>query len=44
MRDYLRLIFNEYGIIMNAVKFNLVMSVFAVVKRGTPFVKMRQAG
>ena len=34
----------EHGIIMNAVKFKLIARVFAVVKRGTPFVKMRQAG
>ena len=34
----------DHGIIMNAVKFKLVTRVFAVVKRGTPFVKMRQAG
>ncbi len=34
----------EHGIIMNAIKFKLIMRVFAVVNRGTPFVKMRQAG
>ena len=34
----------EHGVIMNAIKFKLIMRVFAVVKRGTPFVKMRQAG
>lgn len=34
----------EHGVIMNAVKFKLITRVFAVVKRGTPFVKMRQAG
>jgi hypothetical protein len=34
----------EHGIIMNAVKFKLITRVFAVVNRGTPFVKMRQAG
>ena len=34
----------EHGVIMNAVKFKLISRVFAVVKRGTPFVKMRQAG
>ena len=34
----------EHGVIMNAVKFKLIMRVFAVVKRGTPYVKMRQAG
>lgn len=33
-----------HGVIMNAVKFKLITRVFAVVKRGTPFVKMRQAG
>ena len=34
----------EHGIIMNAIKFKLITRVFAVVKRGTPFVTMRQAG
>ena len=34
----------EHGVIMNAVKFKLITRVFAVIKRGTPFVKMRQAG
>ncbi len=34
----------EHGVIMNAVKFKLISRVFSVVKRGTPFVKMRQAG
>jgi transposase len=34
----------EHGIIMNAIKFKLITRVFAVVNRGTPFVKMRQAG
>lgn len=34
----------EHGVIMNAVKFKLITRVFAVVKRGTPFVKMRLAG
>lgn len=34
----------EHGVIMNAVKFKLITRVFAVVNRGTPFVKMRQAG
>jgi transposase len=34
----------EHGVIMNAVKFKLITRVFAVVKRGTPYVKMRQAG
>jgi transposase len=33
-----------HGVIMNAIKFKLITRVFAVVNRGTPFVKMRQAG
>jgi len=34
----------EHGTIMNAVKFKLITRVFATVKRGTPYVKLRQAG
>jgi transposase len=34
----------EHGVIMNAIKFKLITRVFAVVNRGTPFVKLRQAG
>lgn len=34
----------EHGVIMNAVKFKLITRVFAVVNRGTPYVKLRQAG
>lgn len=34
----------EYGVIMNAVKFKMITRVFATVKRGTPYVKLRQAG
>lgn len=34
----------EHGVIMNAVKFKLITRVFAVVNRGTPYVKMRQSG
>jgi transposase len=34
----------EHGTVMNAVKFKLIARVFATVKRGTPYVKMRQAG
>jgi len=34
----------EHGVIMNAVKFKLIIRVFAVVNRGTPYVRMRQAG
>ena len=33
-----------HGVIMNAVKFKLILRVFATIKRGTPFVKLRQAG
>jgi hypothetical protein len=29
---------------MNAIKFKLITRVFATVKRGTPYVKLRQAG
>jgi len=34
----------EHGVILNAIKFKLILRVFAVVKRGTPYVKFRQAG
>jgi transposase len=34
----------KHGVIMNAVKFKLITRVFAVINRGTPFIKMRQAG
>lgn len=34
----------HHGTVMNAVKFKLISRVFATVKRGTPFVKLRQAG
>jgi len=34
----------DHGTVMNAVKFKLISRVFATVKRGTPFVKLRQAG
>lgn len=34
----------EHGVIMNAVKFKLILRVFAVIKRGTPYVRIRQAG
>lgn len=34
----------EHGTVMNAVKFKLINRVFATVKRGTPYVKLRQAG
>ncbi len=34
----------EHGTVMNAVKFKLITRVFATVKRGTPYVKLRQAG
>ena len=33
-----------YGTVMNAVKFKIITRAFAVIKRGTPFVKLRQAG
>lgn len=31
----------EHGVIMNAIKFKLITRVFAVINRGTPFVKIR---
>lgn len=34
----------EHGVIMNAIKFKLITRVFAVVNRGTPYIRMRQAG
>ena len=34
----------EHGTVMNAVKFKLITRVFATIKRGTPYVKLRQAG
>lgn len=34
----------EHGTVLNAVKFKLITRVFATVKRGTPYVKLRQAG
>lgn len=34
----------EYGKVINAVKFKIITRAFAVIKRGTPFVKLRQAG
>lgn len=34
----------EHGVIMNAIRFKLIIRVFAVIKRGSPYVKMRQAG
>lgn len=33
-----------HGTMMNAVKFKLITRAFAVIKRGTPYVKLRQAG
>ncbi len=34
----------EHGTVMNAIKFKLITRVFATVKRGTPYVKLRRAG
>jgi len=34
----------DHGTVMNAVKFKLITRAFAIVKRGTPYVKLRQAG
>ena len=33
-----------HGTVINAVKFKIISRAFAVIKRQTPFVKMRQAG
>jgi transposase len=33
-----------HGTVMNAVKFKIISRAFAVIKRQTPFVKIRQAG
>lgn len=30
-----------YGVVLNAVKFKLVYRMFAVVRRGTPFVELQ---
>ncbi len=34
----------SHGTVMNAVKFKIILRVFAVVKRETPYVKLRTAG
>jgi transposase len=34
----------EYGTVINAVKFKTITRAFTVIKRGTPCVKLRQAG
>lgn len=34
----------EHGTVINAVKFKLITRAFAVINRGTPFVKLRTAG
>jgi len=34
----------HYGVVINAVKFKLINRVFATVKRGTPYVVLKQAG
>lgn len=34
----------SHGTVLNAVKFKLIARSFAVIKRGTPFVKLRIAG
>jgi transposase len=34
----------DHGTVMNAVKFKIISRAFAVIKRGTPYVKLRQAG
>ncbi len=43
-RSY-KLVKSVTGIVLvNAVKFKLITRVFATVKRGTPYVKLRKAG
>lgn len=34
----------EHGVVMNAVKFKIVLRVYATIRRGKPFVTLRQAG
>jgi transposase len=34
----------SHGTVMNAVKFKIITRAYAVINRGTPFVKLRQAG
>jgi transposase len=34
----------EHGTVMNAIKFKLITRVFATVKRGTPYVRLKMAG
>lgn len=34
----------QHGTIMNAIKFKLIARAYAVIKRKTPFVKLRKAG
>lgn len=31
-----------FGVVLNAVKFKLVCRMFAIVKRGTPFVELEK--
>lgn len=31
----------EFGVVMNAIKYKLIQRMFAVVKRGTPFVQLQ---
>lgn len=33
-----------HGTVLNAIKFKLITRAYAVINRGTPFVKLRQAG
>jgi len=33
-----------HGTVLNAVKFKIITRAFAVIKRGTPYVKLRTAG
>lgn len=32
----------DHGTVMNALKFKLITRAFAVIKRGTPYVKLKQ--
>ena len=31
----------EFGVVLNAIKYKLIQRMFAVVKRGTPFVQLQ---
>lgn len=31
----------EFGVVLNAIKYKLIQRMFAVIKRGTPFVQLQ---